>query len=128
MHNFCCLSLRSKKITLTVNFKGCLIFSSLSEASAVGVPSLHRFRLQCNCSILSLPLSMFVVTVLTTLRSLCFKRDVLFASRLTSSIRSPMNFNRKIFLGKDLQLLAVLAVLCHLLAIHRCKHRFTDDE
>ena len=44
------------------------------------------------------------------------------ASRLSSSIRSPMNFNRrspeefqwKIFLGEDLQALAVLAVLCHL--------------
>ena len=45
--------------------------SSLLEASAVGVPSLHRFRLQCNCSILSLPLYTFVVAVLTTLPWLC---------------------------------------------------------
>ena len=45
--------------------------------------------------------------------------DVLSASRLSSSIRSPMNFNRrspeeflrKIFLGEDLQPLAVLAVV-----------------
>ena len=29
---------------------------SLLEALAVSVPSLHQFRLQCNCSILSLPL------------------------------------------------------------------------
>ena len=36
---------------------------SLFEASAVGVPSLHRFRLQCNCSILSVSLYMFVVAV-----------------------------------------------------------------
>ena len=44
------------------------------------------------------------------------------ASQLSSSFRSPMNFNRrspegfqwKIFLGEDLQALAVLAVLCHL--------------
>ena len=51
--------------------------------------------------------------------------DVLSSSRLSSSIRSPMNYNRrspeefqwKIFLGDDLQPLAVLvvlAVLCHL--------------
>ena len=58
--------------------------------------------------------------------------DVLSASRLSSSILSPMNFNRrspeefqrKIFLGEDLRLLAVLAVLCHLdgklFVIHRC--------
>ena len=53
------------------------------------------------------------------------------ASRLCSSIRSPINFNRrspeefqwKIFLGEDLWALAVLAVLCHLdgklFVIHR---------
>ena len=33
------------------------------EASAVGVPSLHRLRLQGNCGILSMPLYMFVVAV-----------------------------------------------------------------
>ena len=33
------------------------------EASAVGVPSLHRFRWQGNCGILSMPLYMFVVAV-----------------------------------------------------------------
>ena len=45
--------------------------------------------------------------------------DVLSASRLSSTIRSPMNFNRRspeeflwnIFLGEDLQSLAVLAVV-----------------
>ena len=44
------------------------------------------------------------------------------ALRLSSSIRSPMNFNRrspeefqwKIFLGEDLQALALLAVLCRM--------------
>ena len=45
----------------TVNCKRCLISPWLFEASAVGV----------NCSILSLPLYMFLVTVLTTLPSLC---------------------------------------------------------
>ena len=35
------------------------------------VPSLHRFRLQCNCNVLSLPLFMFVVAVLMMLPSLC---------------------------------------------------------
>ena len=49
-----------------------MIFSSLFEASAVAVLSLHRFRLQCNCSDLALPLYMFVVAVLTTLPSLCY--------------------------------------------------------
>ena len=59
------------KIILTVNFKRCLISSSLFEGSEVGVFSLHRFHLQCNRSILSMPLYMFVVAVLTTLPSLC---------------------------------------------------------
>ena len=54
-----------------VNCKRCLISPSLFEASVVGVLSLHRLHLQCNCRILSLPLYMFVVTVLTTLPSLC---------------------------------------------------------
>ena len=39
---------------------------SLILAWAVGVPSLHRFRLQCNCSI-SMPLYMFVVSVASPL-------------------------------------------------------------
>ena len=55
----------------TVNCKRCLISPSLFEASAVCFPSLHRLHLQCNCSILSLPLYMFVVAVLTRLPSLC---------------------------------------------------------
>ena len=64
----------------------------------------------------------------TRLWSLCWRRclrcakAMFSASRLSSSIRSPMNFNRcspeefqwKIFLGEDLQVLAVPAVLCHL--------------
>ena len=54
----------------TANCKRCLISPSLFEAWAVGVPSLHRLHLQCNCSILSLPLYTFVVTVLM-LPSLC---------------------------------------------------------
>ena len=33
------------------------------EASAVSFPSLHRFRLQGNCGILSMPLYMFAVAV-----------------------------------------------------------------
>ena len=37
----------------------------------VGVPSLHRLYLQCNYSMLLLPLYMFVVAVLKTLLSLC---------------------------------------------------------
>ena len=37
------------------------------EASAVGVPSLHRFRWQGNCGILSMPLYMFVVAVASSL-------------------------------------------------------------
>ena len=37
----------------------------LLEASAVCVLSLYRFRFQCYCSILSLPLYTFVVAVLT---------------------------------------------------------------
>ena len=45
----------------TVNCKRCLISPSLFEASAIGVLSLHRLHLQCNCSILSLPLYMFLV-------------------------------------------------------------------
>ena len=49
-------------------FQVCLISSSLFETSAVGVPTCHRFRLQCNFSILLLPLYMFVVTVSKTLR------------------------------------------------------------
>ena len=40
---------------------------SLILAWAVGVPSLHRFRLQCNCSISSMPLYMFVVSVASPL-------------------------------------------------------------
>ena len=36
---------------------------SLILAWAVGVPSLHRFRLQYNCSISSIPLYVFVVAV-----------------------------------------------------------------
>ena len=55
----------------TVNCKRCLISPSLFEASAVGVPSLRRLHLQCNSSILSLPLYMFAVAVLTTLPSPC---------------------------------------------------------
>ena len=69
----------SKKIILTVTltFKRCLIFSTLFEGSAVGVPSLHRFHLQCNCSIFSLFLYMLVVAVLTA-----FSRvSVIFAGR-----------------------------------------------
>ena len=37
------------------------------EASAVDVPSLHRFRWQDNCGILSIPLYMFVVAVASSL-------------------------------------------------------------
>ena len=59
------------KIIWTVNFKRCLISLSLFEASEVGAPSPHRFRLQCSRGILSMPLYMFVVAVLTTLPSLC---------------------------------------------------------
>ena len=55
----------------TVNCKRCRISPSLFKAWAVGVPSLHRLHLQCNCSILLLPLYKFVVAVLTTLPSLC---------------------------------------------------------
>ena len=40
---------------------------SLILAWAVGVPSLHRFRLQCHCSISSMPLYMFVVSVASPL-------------------------------------------------------------
>ena len=40
---------------------------SLILAWAVGVPSLHRFRLQCNCSISPMPLYMFVVAVASPL-------------------------------------------------------------
>ena len=36
-----------KKIILNVNFNNFPIFSSLFEASVVGVPSLHQFCLQC---------------------------------------------------------------------------------
>ena len=55
----------------TVNCKRCLI--STFEASAVGAPSLSRPHLQCNCSIISLPLYILVVAFLTKLPSLCFK-------------------------------------------------------
>ena len=58
-----------------------LISLSLFEASAVGVPSLHRFRLQCNCNVLSLPLFMFVVAVFD---------DVAFA--VLSNVLSPLRF------------------------------------
>ena len=56
-----------------------MIFSSLFEASAVAVLSLHRFRLQCNCSDLALPLYVFVVAVLTTLPSLYYAMSLCFA-------------------------------------------------
>ena len=55
-----------------VNLKRCLIFSTLFEGSAFGVPSLHRFHLQCNYSIFSLLLYMLVVAVLTAFPSLCW--------------------------------------------------------
>ena len=51
----------------TVNCKHWLISPALFEASTFGVPSLHRLHLHCNCSILSLPLYMLVVNVLTML-------------------------------------------------------------
>ena len=114
----------------TVNCKRCLISPLLFEATAVGVPSLHRLHLQCNCSILSLPLYMFVVAVLTRcLRcakrcSLCLARSFLLTSSsplaMNFSRRSPEEFRLKI---EDFQPLVVLVVLCHLngklLVIHR---------
>ena len=56
---YCCI----EEDNCTVSCKCCLISSSLFEASAVGVPSLHWLQLQCNRSILSLhvPLCMFVI-------------------------------------------------------------------
>ena len=61
-----------------------------------------------------------MVAVLATLVGFAVLSDVLSASRLSSLVRSPINFNRrsleefqwKIFLGDDLQPLAVPAVLC----------------
>ena len=38
-----------EEYNFTVNCKRCLISPSLFEASAVGVLSLHRLYLQCNC-------------------------------------------------------------------------------
>ena len=81
------------------------------RASAVGVPSLHRLHLQCNCSILSLPLYMFVVAVSSSPLAMNFSRC------------SPEEFRWKIFTGEHFQPLVVLVVLCHLhgklLVIHR---------
>ena len=71
----------------TVNFKRCLISSSLFEASAVGVPFFHRFHLQCNCSILSLPLYMKW--------SLCWRRCLRCASDALSA--SPFPCCRRLF-------------------------------
>ena len=58
---YCCI----EEDNFTVSCKCCLISSSLFEASAVGVPSFHWLQLQCNRSILSLhvPLYMFVIAV-----------------------------------------------------------------
>ena len=67
-----------------------MIFSSLFEASAVAVLSLHRFRLQCYCSVLALPLYMFVVAVLTTLPSLCYAMSSLLRGCLLRSTRRIM--------------------------------------
>ena len=77
----------SKKTILTVSFRRCMLFSSLFEASAVAVLSLHRFRLQCNFSVLALPLYMFVVAVLTTLPSLCYAMSSLLRGCLLRSTR-----------------------------------------
>ena len=76
-----------KKIILTVNFKRCLISSSLFEASEVRVPFFHRFHLQCNCSTLSLPLYM--------LWSLCWRRCLRYASDALSA--SPFPCCRRLF-------------------------------
>ena len=75
----------SKKIILTVNFKRCLIFTSLFEASAVGVPSLHRFRFS----------SVHVCGHCVDDVAFVVLSDVLFASHLSSAIRSPMNVSRR---------------------------------
>ena len=106
------------KIILTANFKRCLISSSLFEASEVGVFSLHRFHLQCNRSILSMPLYMFLVAVLTMLPSLtrCAKRcplcfAVVFFDPLAMNFSrcSPQEFRWKILAGEDFQPLACCA-------------------
>ena len=67
-----CIILAAYRCIEEGNFD-CKLLQALPDpvSSAVGVPSLHRFRSQCNCSILSLPLYTFVVAVLTTLPSLC---------------------------------------------------------
>ena len=60
--NCCCLSLHQRRVTL--NCKRCLTSPSFFEASAVGGPSLHRFHLQCSCSLC------------TCLWSLCWRRCI----------------------------------------------------
>ena len=67
-----CIILAAYRCIEEGNFD-CKLLKALPDpvSSAVDVPSLHRFRSQCNCSILSLPLYTFVVAVLTTLPSLC---------------------------------------------------------
>ena len=64
-----------------VNLKRCLIFSTLFEGSAVGVPSLHRFHLQCNYSIFSLLLHVHACRRCVDGVSFAVLSDALSASR-----------------------------------------------
>ena len=66
----------SKKIILTINFKRCLIQSRhFFEASAVGIPSLHRFRFVYSVIIA------FCRCFRTRLWSLCWRRCLRCAKR-----------------------------------------------
>ena len=113
------------KIILTVNFKRCLISSSLFEASEVGVISLFigfacsQSGLQCNNVV-------FCRCLCTCLWSLCWRRCLRYAKRCSLCFafvffdplamnfgrRSPEEFQWKIFAGEDFQPLVVLAFLC----------------
>ena len=107
----------SKKTNFTVNCERSLISSSLLEASAVGVLSLHWLHLQCNCSILSLPLYMFVVAVLTTLPSFCFKASrllVVFSARDEFYWAFSRGVSVENLASEDFQPLVVVVVPCHL--------------
>ena len=125
-----CTNRVTSKMILTVKFKCCLISSLLFEASAFGVPSLHRFV----CSVIVV----FCRSVHVCGRcdddvAFAILSDVLSASRFVVVVvfsardefnrSSPEELQWKIFAVEDFHPLLVLAVLCHLhgklLVIHR---------
>ena len=122
------------KIILIVNFKRCLISSSLFEASK----SVFSLLIGFTCSVIVV----FCRCLCTCLWSLCWRRCLRCAKRcslcfavvffdplaMNFSRRSPEEFRWKILAGEDFQPLVVLAFPCHfqgkLLMVHRSKTLF----